>query len=80
MIVGTNDFHGYLRTVESELGGEKVLIGGAEWFAGHVRILEKKYGDRLVLLDGGDMFQGTMESNLFLGKSVVDFYNLLPYR
>lgn len=80
VIVGTNDFHGYLRTVESELGGEKVLIGGAEWFAGHMRILEKKFGDRLVLLDGGDMFQGTMESNLFLGKSVVDFYNLLPYR
>ncbi|RYZ96182.1 MAG: bifunctional metallophosphatase/5'-nucleotidase, partial [Proteobacteria bacterium] len=80
VLVGTNDFHGYLRPVEAGLGGEKVILGGAEWFAGHVRILEKKYGDKLVLLDAGDLFQGTMESNLFLGKSVVDYYNLLPYR
>lgn len=80
VIVGTNDFHGYLRPVEAALSGEKVVLGGAEWFAGHVRILEKKFGDRLILLDAGDMFQGTMESNLFLGKSVVDFYNELPYR
>jgi len=80
VIVGTNDFHGYLRTVESDLGGEKVLIGGAEWFAGYVNILERKYGDSLILLDGGDMWQGTIDSNMFLGKSVVSFYNLLPYR
>jgi 5'-nucleotidase len=80
VIVGTNDFHGYLRPVESEFYGSKVIIGGAEWFAGHVRILERKYGDRLVMLDGGDIFQGTIESNSFLGESVMKFYNLLPYR
>jgi 5'-nucleotidase len=80
VVVGTNDFHGYLRTVESKLGDETVLIGGAEWFAGYVNILERKYGDSLILLDGGDMWQGTMDSNTFLGRSVVEFYNLLPYR
>ncbi len=80
VIVGTNDFHGYLRTVESALGGEKVLIGGAEWFAGYVNILERRYGDNLVLLDAGDMWQGTIDSNMSYGRSVVSFYNLLPYR
>lgn len=80
VIVGTNDFHGYLRPVVSDFYGSKVIIGGAEWLAGHIRILEKKYGDRLVMLDGGDMFQGTMESNAFYGEPVMKFYNLLPYR
>ncbi|HEY8278402.1 MAG TPA: bifunctional UDP-sugar hydrolase/5'-nucleotidase [Bdellovibrionota bacterium] len=80
VIVGTNDFHGYLRSVESDLGGSTVKIGGAEWFAGYADILQRKYGDRLILLDGGDMFQGTIDSNMFHGQSVVDFFNLLPYR
>lgn len=80
VIVGTNDFHGYLRTNEGKLGDELVKSGGAEWFAGYVNILERKYGDSLILLDGGDMWQGTIDSNLFHGKSVVAFYNLLPYR
>lgn len=80
VIVGTNDFHGYLKPVETDVSGNKVIVGGAEWFAGYVRILERKFGDRLVLLDGGDIFQGTLESNVFLGKPVVDYYNLLPYR
>ena len=80
VIVGTNDFHGYLRTIETEISGEKVIQGGAEWFAGYVDILQRKFGDRLVLLDGGDMYQGTIDSNMFLGSSVVEYYNLLPYR
>ncbi len=80
VVIGTNDFHGYLRPVESKLGQETVVIGGAEWFAGFVNILERKYGDSLILLDGGDMWQGTIDSNTFRGRSVVDFYNLLPYR
>ncbi|MGE3261922.1 MAG: bifunctional UDP-sugar hydrolase/5'-nucleotidase [Bacteriovoracia bacterium] len=80
VVVGTNDFHGYLRPFESTYAGQSVVSGGAEWFAGHVRILEKKYGDQLVLLDAGDIFQGTMESNTFKGASTLAYYNLLPYR
>lgn len=80
VIVGTNDFHGYLRPAESDFYGSKVLIGGAPWFAGYIHILQKKFGSNLILLDAGDLFQGTIESNLFLGKPVVRFYNLLPYR
>lgn len=80
VVVGTNDFHGYLRPVETAVEGHKVIVSGAEWFAGYVRVMERKFGDRLILLDGGDLFQGTLESNEFLGKPVVDYYNLLPYR
>jgi 5'-nucleotidase len=80
VVVGTNDFHGYLRPVEVEVNGEKIVQAGAEWFSGHAKILAEKYGDHLILLDGGDLFQGTMESNLFQGKSVMDYLNLLPYR
>ncbi|MCO5144382.1 MAG: 5'-nucleotidase C-terminal domain-containing protein [Oligoflexia bacterium] len=80
VVVGTNDFHGFLRPVVTDVEQNKVIVGGAEWFAGYIRALEKKFGDRLVLLDGGDLFQGTLESNRFLGKPVIDYYNLLPYR
>ncbi|MGZ3685920.1 MAG: bifunctional metallophosphatase/5'-nucleotidase [Bdellovibrionota bacterium] len=80
VVVGTNDFHGYLRPTITSVGGEKVIQGGASWFAGYVDILQRKFGDHLVLLDAGDMYQGTMDSNMFKGKSVEDFYNLLPYR
>ena len=80
VVVGTNDFHGYLRPSEAQVEGAKVIMGGAEWFAGYVRILEKKYGDRLVMLDGGDIFQGTIESNFSRGQSTMAYYNLLPYR
>ncbi len=80
VVVGTNDFHGYLRPVETDIQGHKVIVGGAELFAAYAKILHKKFGDHLVLLDGGDIFQGTLESNNFFGKPVIDFYNLLPYR
>ncbi len=79
VIVGTNDFHGYLRPVESDFGGSKAIQGGAEWFAGYVDILRRKFGDHLVMLDAGDMYQGTLESNLFHGESVEKYYNTLPY-
>jgi 5'-nucleotidase len=80
VIVGTNDFHGYLRPVPTRVGDETVVQGGAEWFASYVQALEKKFGDHLILLDGGDLFQGTLESNRFRGRPVVEFYNRLPYR
>ncbi len=80
VVVSTNDVHGYIRPMESKLGQESVVAGGAEWFAGYVHILEKKYGDRLILLDGGDLFQGTLDSNPFQGESVIKVYNELPYR
>jgi 5'-nucleotidase len=80
VIVGTNDVHGYVRPKEEDFYGQKVISGGAEWFGGYMRILQKKFGERLIILDGGDIFQGTLDSNSFLGKPMIDYYNLLPYR
>lgn len=80
VIVGTNDFHGYLRPVEWAYQGARGVQGGAEWFAGYVDILQRRYGDALILLDAGDMYQGTLESNWFHGQSVKAFYDFLPYR
>lgn len=80
VVVGTNDFHGYLKPQIWENKEGTLVQGGASWFGGYANILQEKYGDALLLLDGGDIFQGTLESNAFQGKSVVDFYNLLPYR
>ena len=80
VVVGTNDFHGYLRPAEGKVGDSTVIQGGAAWFAGYVDALSKHYGDRLVMLDAGDMYQGTIDSNPFFGKSVEEYYNLLPYR
>jgi len=80
VVVGTNDFHGYLKPQIWETKEGKLVQGGASWFGGYAKILHEKYGDALVLLDGGDIFQGTLESNAFQGKSVMEFYNLLPYR
>jgi 5'-nucleotidase len=80
VLLGTNDVHGYLKPKEEDFYGQKLISGGAEWFAGYIRILQKKYGENVFILDGGDIFQGTMESNTFLGKPMIAYYNLLPYR
>src|SRR5438270_611117 len=37
----------------------------------------KQHGDEVILLDAGDAFQGTLISNEFRGKSVVDVYNVM---
>ncbi len=66
-IVGTNDFHGYLRRLP-------VLAG----FVDNLR--HKRSADGGVLLvDAGDMFQGTLASNLAEGAPVVKGYNALDY-
>jgi 5'-nucleotidase len=80
VIIGTNDFHGYLRTTETDFFGSNVIAGGAEWFASYAKILRNKYGENLLLLDGGDLFQGTLESNTFRGEPVMEFYNEAGYQ
>lgn len=80
VVIGTNDFHGYLQPQLMQIEEGTLSQGGASTFAGYVRILQKKYEDQLILLDAGDLFQGTLESNSFLGKPVIEFYNLLPYQ
>src|SRR6266849_4812341 len=81
MIVGINDTHGALLSIPPPKwagGVTKSDIGGAEWCAGWmdaIRADAREHGGEVVILDAGDEFQGTLISNEFRGKSVVDAYN-----
>ena len=81
VVIGINDTHGALLSIPAPKWLAKSTsdeIGGADWFAGYVNTIRaqaKAAGDDVVLLDGGDLFQGTLISNQFQGRSVVDVYN-----
>ena len=83
VIVGINDTHGALLPAPAApalAAVTKADIGGADWFAGYldaIRAEAKDRGDEVVLLDAGDQFQGTLISNQFQGRSVVDVYNAI---
>jgi 5'-nucleotidase len=81
VVVGINDTHGALLSIPAPKWLSKSTtdeIGGADWFAGYINTIRaqaKAAGDDVVILDGGDLFQGTLISNQFQGRSVVDVYN-----
>ena len=83
VVVGINDTHGALlsqpvpRSLSRLTSGE---LGGADWFGGYlnaIRAAARDEGGAVVLLDAGDLFQGTLISNQFQGRSVVDVYDAL---
>jgi 5'-nucleotidase len=83
VVVGINDTHGALlsqpvpRWLSRLTSGE---LGGADWFGGYLNAIRAAAQDEdgaVVLLDAGDMFQGTLISNQFGGRSVVDVYDAL---
>lgn len=81
LVVGINDTHGALLPAHAPHALEPVTqaqVGGADWFAGYLDAIRedaKASGNSVVVLDGGDQFQGTLISNQFRGRSVVDAYN-----
>lgn len=85
VILGTNDLHGTLEPLEMKLpAAEEALLpknhppitwGGAAVLARYVKILREEFGDNFIWLDAGDQFQGSLESNLNLGKAMVQFLN-----
>ncbi len=83
MVVGINDTHGALLPVAPPkylASATKQEIGGADWFGGWMNAVRQSYrvnGNEVVILDAGDEFQGTLISNQFQGKSVVEAYNLI---
>jgi 5'-nucleotidase len=83
LIVGINDTHGALLPAPAPHALAQVTkaeIGGADWFAGYLDAIRedaKASGNSVVVLDGGDQFQGTLISNQFQGRSVVDAYNAM---
>ena len=81
VVIGINDTHGALLAIPAPKWLGKTTtdeIGGADWFAGYVNTIRaqaKAAGNDVIILDGGDLFQGTLISNQFFGRSVVDVYN-----
>ncbi len=83
IVIGINDTHGALLPVPPPrylAGVTKSDVSGADWFAGYVNAIRdeaKKAGDEVIMLDAGDQFQGSLISNQFQGRSVVDVYNAI---
>jgi 5'-nucleotidase len=82
-VVGINDVHGALlaapapRALSTFTSSE---VGGAEWMGGWMEAIRREArenGGEALLIDAGDEFQGTLISNQFQGRSVVDAFNAL---
>jgi 5'-nucleotidase / UDP-sugar diphosphatase len=73
-LLHTNDFHGRLEPDAS-------LRGGAAYLAGAINEVRDEVGaDNVALLDAGDVYlAGPAISQLLLGESTIDVYNLIGY-
>jgi len=82
-IVGINDVHGALLAApgpRSLAAWTSDPLGGAEWLGGWMDAIRRDARDRggeALLIDAGDELQGTLISNQFQGRSVVDAFNAL---
>jgi len=75
VVVGTTDVHGWF-------AGHRDATppyGGLPLFASYIDALRAANPGRVVVVDSGDVFQGTLESNYFEGKPLVDAYNTIGY-
>lgn len=75
VVVGTTDVHGWFAGHRDE----KPPYGGLPLFASYIAALRAKDPGRVLVVDSGDVFQGTLESNYFEGKPLVDAYNAIGY-
>ena len=81
-IVGTDDIHGYffpqINSIRIEEETLKYKTGGLEYIAKYINILREEFGPHRVLyFDGGDFYQGGIDSVLFDGEIMQDFFNLI---
>lgn len=76
-IIGTNDIHGRVVPALESYGENptKVKASGLTLLSSYLDALSNEWGNKLLWLDAGDQFQGSLESNLFKGKPMVDFFN-----
>ncbi len=73
-ILHTNDFHGYLETDYRGRGGSAYMAGKINEIRAEVR------EENVALLDAGDIYLGAAPiSQLLLGESAIDIYNMLEY-
>ena len=78
-VLHVNDFHGHLLPDFNKTIDGISPVGGAARLARMVADERAKNPDGVLLLSAGDMFQGTPISNVFHGRSVMDFMNYLKF-
>ena len=81
-IIGINDIHGHFfpKVNHLEIGKESLSYktGGLEYITKYVNILRKDFGpNRVLFLDAGDFYQGGIDSVLFDGEIMLDYFNLI---
>ena len=81
-IVGIDDIHGYFfpKTNNIKIGDKSLIYktGGLEYVARYINILREDFGaNRVLFFDGGDYYQGGIDSVLFDGEIILDFFNLI---
>jgi len=81
-IVGIDDVHGlFFPKINKIKIGKKILeykTGGLEYVTKYLNILREDFGpERVLYFDAGDFYQGGIDSVLFNGEIMVDFYNLI---
>jgi len=75
VVVGTTDVHGWFEGHRDA----NPPYGGLPLFAAYVEALRAANPGHVIVVDSGDVFQGTLESNYFEGKPLVDAYNAIGY-
>ena len=81
-IVGIDDVHGlfFPKVNNIKIGNNSLTYttGGLEFVTKYINILREEFGShRVLFFDSGDFYQGGIDSVLFDGEIMQDFYNLL---
>jgi 2',3'-cyclic-nucleotide 2'-phosphodiesterase (5'-nucleotidase family) len=76
--IATNDLHGGIEPRLTK-GPEPTEVGGIARIAGVVDSLRWRNPGAVIVLDVGDLMQATLISNAFLGRPVVEAYNMIGY-
>ena len=81
-IVGTDDIHGYFfpKVNNIKIGQETLTYktGGLEYISKYINILRDEFGsNRVLYFDSGDSYPGGIDSFLFDGEIIKDFFNVI---
>ena len=81
-VVGIDDVHGlfFPKTNKIKVNNETLeyKTGGLEFVTKYINILREDFGpSRVLFFDSGDFYQGGIDSVLFDGEIMQDFYNLV---
>lgn len=79
-ILHTNDMHGHLMPeTDKNIVPPPEKVGGAAYLATLIKQYRNGNPGRTLLLDDGDIAQGTPVSNLFWGRPMAEFMNMMKY-